>query len=220
MTTRQRTHTVLPPQPAAATPAPLGHEHEDVSAMLLAIEATGASRLEALAWTAERYGPKAVQSYWESWARINADTPAAVIRSLGELAVASPEAAQVWFNRWGEDRQVDHLHAEGCAWITTLPHGLSANKHLWLDRSGITSLPDGLTLGGNLDLSQTPIVALPEGLDVGGYLFLVGCPAWDGRIPENVRLCKGLMTNRYPDGLTLKDWREFHPDGEPPWEAP
>ena len=120
--------------------------------------------------------------------------------------------------------------------VTVLPRGLQVAGHFLLTGTAIVSLPENLVVGDSLDCRNTKFAALPEGLkvarhlnlafsqirelpkamNVGGNLTLTLCRQWDGRLPPDAQV-GGLVFSEKgsPSGLSLAEWRERFPNGEP-----
>jgi hypothetical protein len=193
----------------------------EVQATLDAILATGASQGEALAMAAEVHGrdqalPHLLAALYDWAGAFRA--PAALYR-LDAVAERDPELARMGFLAWGRNRSIQ-------AESENAPHPVNANgNEIWNndDRGGLTlwarpwltTLPEGMTLARSLELGDLPIGSLPNRLGVGADLRIKGCPNWDGRIPEGVRVDGKVVTPAHPEpGIPLTAWRALHPNGE------
>jgi hypothetical protein len=140
------------------------------------------------------------------------------LRSLDAVALYSPGlATQAWI-AWGErQRRLRHhgeLNLEGRPWLVSLPGGLELDGSLKLRGAGVTALPKNLRVSGSLDVRATPLTVLPEGLWIGTFLDLRDCAAWDGRLPHDAHVGRGLLTPGHSFGVTLSAWRGLYPDRE------
>jgi hypothetical protein len=136
-------------------------------------------------------------TFLEAMAAVN--EPADLKDILDPLAETAPALALEGLLAWGRNRRVDCLWLEGRPWVS--------------------ALPEGLKLTGWLNLKRTPIRSLPAGLAVADSLEMEGCDGWDGRIPADAVIGKLIHTDRQPQGLTLREWRQVYPDGERPEPA-
>jgi hypothetical protein len=78
----------------------------------------------------------------------------------------------------------------------------------------LRALPEGLCLEGDLNVAHSGLERLPERARVEGSLYLVGCRAWDGRIPAGVAVLDKVFTDEHREGVPLDLWRHLHPNGE------
>jgi hypothetical protein len=170
----------------------------DVTAILLALGATGAGRGEALALAARTHGWEAVLPFLTSPMGLEADpdgegafddlddlerdSGAAAVAALNAVAAHDPDMAQAGLMAWGRDRVLHEdliLSGEsfqGLSWIRALPPGLEVGGDLDLRGCGnLAALPDGLAVGCDLWLGFcVALKSLPSGLRVGGDLVLEG----------------------------------------------
>jgi hypothetical protein len=137
------------------------------------------------------------------------------VAMLDRLARSHPLLAQRALEQWGENLHLrGDLNLSRRAWVTALPEGLAVEGSLWAMDAGLTALPKNLE-AGTLSLSGAPIRSLPEGLLLCGSLYLWGCLAWDGWIPDDAAIEGTIHVDDltlYPDqGVTLAAWRTTHP---------
>jgi hypothetical protein len=203
---------------------------EGLAVALDALLATGATVGEALGLAAQAFGleatlprllgalgaPSAARAHGaDPWGQGGAGTgqdPA--VLTLDEVAAGHPGLALAGLLAWGQGRAMPgSLWLASRTWVTTLPPGLSVGRHLNLIDTGIATLPKGL-LARSLDLDGTPLTTLPAGLWISRHLSLRRCRDWDGRIPEDARIGRKLLTDAHPDGIGFAEWRRLHPDGE------
>jgi hypothetical protein len=153
---------------------------------------------------------------------------------LDEVAESDPDLARGGLGATLGNRLEGDLNLAWRPWILALPEGLEVSGDVALDSSGIAALPEGFSVGGHLDASYSPLAVLPDGLRVGGSLnlrstsiktlppglvvgrnlTLMDCSAWDGRIPDDTVVNDYVFTDRWHEGITLADWRQWHGQGE------
>jgi hypothetical protein len=179
---------------AELAPSP---ESQAVREGLAALLATGASREEALGLAALAHGNAAVLPILQESLRRPNGSPQGSVRVQGILrrvAAANPGLAQEALLAWGHNRRTKNdLTLADAPWLETLPDGLASQK--------------------TMRLNGLAIRALPQRLEVS-ILSIFGCPAWDGRIPEDARIGDRLFTERHRTGISLERWRVQHPEGE------
>jgi hypothetical protein len=82
--------------------------------------------------------------------------------------------------------------------------------------ANLKELPDGLAAGVLALWNCSSLKTLPENLVVVGDLYMNGCSAWDGIIPASARIGR-IVTDDYPKGVTLAEWRAMEVGaGKPP----
>jgi hypothetical protein len=110
-----------------------------------------------------------------------------------------------------DDLQAWGIELGQCRNLESLPEGFRVEGIL--DLGGcvrLRSLPAGLVAGSGLFLNQcVRLRSLPPGLQVGGDLDLRGCDLWDGVIPAEARISGDVVTDAYPKGRKLAEWRRL-----------
>jgi hypothetical protein len=96
-----------------------------------------------------------------------------------------------------------------CSGLRRLPASMNrVGGYLDINGTAIRTLPDGLHVGEHLYLSASPIERLPKGLFVGLKLMVVGAKAWDGEIPDDAQIGKGISGgDSLQDSVTVAEWR-------------
>lgn len=169
--------------------------------MLDAIVATGGSRWDAMV-TAIRGG------FPKDMIPLIRNIPDKLIATYGK----DVKDAMTNFARHAA-RDSDGANAALAAFMTDR----SVDKLAIRRRAWIRGLPAGLSIDGNLNLYCCKTFrSLSERIRVRGDLWLLECPAWDGRIPPDAQVSCKVFTDWHPAGITLMEWRSAHPDGEAP----
>jgi hypothetical protein len=175
MTAPTRTRTLAPadsaPAPAALRPVADGLE---VGATLLAIQATGASFLEAIGLVAKAHGDEAALPLFTERLRRPGGrwkVAGSVVAALAEAAVTLPDLALMALLEWGRNTRIEGDLTLIGTWIEALPEGMTVQGRLILEDVALTALPAGLRVGG-LFMNGATLTGLPTDLQVGEALFM------------------------------------------------